>query len=633
MKVLNVSLFNFCQFDKLSCDLREGTTRVYAPNGAGKTNFFRGIVYALTGWCDPSWGTQSDLQKDDASAPGYAQVTLDIDGHIHTLRRYIITSPKTGDSIDCPDLKVHIEKRQRVNAYLEEHLPVNVTILAQLMWIRQLNLSWLLTATPASINTFLGLIFDTKPLEKLRDVLKVITSGIADIRGDQDERIAHWQGVLEQLPDIPQLEQQVKELDERYVELASYSGKRVIRKSDWEKTREALANMIQEESGVISALVKAIAEAKAALPDPLPNVAALREELRQEQECANTLMQDIQNCRDAVTKWQETMKVLADADSQVCKFCGSQFYSSQEHKNAVLSQLGIKEDYETACNEVQKNVDELSLIIEAKEQRLKDIKDVSLVRLENAINQALDFASLSSHVKAKEAELSQHNQNLSIWQDKLKILDEAVVINDNEQTIQEQLQSCKETMAAVRQCLQDAKSNKQMAEQSIEQLNKEKGEHEKNAYVKKLFTASRDVLSQSRAQARYINSKLDTLNSYIEHYLALSEMPFVLKLDKKLHQFRFHMVGNDAEHPAGMLSGAQQAASSIAIQMALVETAFPELSLLLVDEADSALSPENKFIAARLYRTLSQAIDGTVLVISQAEEVTADCDNTWELGK
>ena len=102
-------------------------------------------------------------------------------------------------------------------------------------------------------------------------------------------------------------------------------------------------------------------------------------------------------------------------------------------------------------------------------------------------------------------------------------------------------------------------------------------------------------------------------------------------MDKKEHTFKFHMQDSEQDHPAGMLSGAQSAAAAIAVQMALVETAYPELSLLLVDEADAALSPENKFIAARLYRTLSNSIDGSVLVISQSEDVEQDCDNTWVL--
>ena len=131
--------------------------------------------------------------------------------------------------------------------------------------------------------------------------------------------------------------------------------------------------------------------------------------------------------------------------------------------------------------------------------------------------------------------------------------------------------------------------------------------------------------------ARYISSKLDTLNSYIDHYLTLSEMPFTLRLDKEEHTFKFHMQDSDQDHPAGMLSGAQAAAAAIAIQMALVETAYPELSLLLVDEADAALSPENKFIAARLYRTLTNSIDGSVLIISQSDDVADDCDRVFEL--
>ena len=122
MKILSVTLFNFCQFDKISYALTEGITRIYAPNGAGKTNFLRGLVYGLTGWVDPSWGTQSDLQKDGAASPGWAQVKLEIEGSEYTLRRYIIVTPKNGDTLDCDDPKMHIEKRQRVNAFLESKL-------------------------------------------------------------------------------------------------------------------------------------------------------------------------------------------------------------------------------------------------------------------------------------------------------------------------------------------------------------------------------------------------------------------------------------------------------------------------------------------------------------------------------
>lgn len=601
---------------------------MYAPNGAGKTNFFRGIVYALTGWCDPSWGTQSDLQKDDASAPGYAQVMINIDGHLHTLKRYVITSPKAGDSIDCPDLKLHIEKRQRVNQYLENYLPVSVTILAQLMWIRQSNLSWLLTATPASINTFLGLIFDTKPLEKLRDVLKMVTASIADIRGDQEERIAYWQGVLEQLPDTEDLKKQIEELTEHYTQLASYTGKTILRKSDQEKQASTLQAQIDAHNHIIRQLQEDVNTLKSVLPEVIPDMTQLREQLRKEKKMVNDLTNALQEKRASLVKYTEIGKALEEADSGVCKYCGSTFKTTEEHRRAVLDTYGFNCHYDAAIAGISCTVGTTTQDIQSLE---KQLKATQVDQIEATINNTIELNSIKAHLKTQEAELLKQQQLLNQLQTNKSFIDDAIVIPDDEQPIQEQLENCKETLATLRQCLQDATTNKTMAEQSIEQLNKEKEEHEKNSYVKKLFSSARDVLSQSRAQARFINSKLDALNSYIEHYLALSEMPFVLRLDKKEHQFRFHMVGNDVDHPAGMLSGAQQAAASIAVQMALVETAFPELSLLLVDEADAALSPENKFIAAKLYRTLSNAIEGTVLVISQAEEVTADCDNTWEL--
>ena len=276
MIIKDVTLFNFCQFEKLHYDLTDGITRVYAPNGAGKTNFLRGITYALTGWCDPSWGTQSDLQKDGTSSPGYAQVTLDIDGIDYTLRRYVTAGSKTADSLSCEDPKLYIEKRQRVNAFLEEHLPVTLPILAQLMWLRQGGLVWLLTATTASINAFLGLIFDTKKLEKLREVLKLVISQIADIRGDQEPKIQHWKEVLETMPDIEGLEKELADLNATYMELATYSGKMILRESDQKKKLEELQGPISLQSKKVQDLEAAIEANMAYLHEIPGNISMLQ---------------------------------------------------------------------------------------------------------------------------------------------------------------------------------------------------------------------------------------------------------------------------------------------------------------------------------------------------------------------
>lgn len=629
MKILSVTLFNFCQFDKISYDLTEGITRIYAPNGAGKTNFLRGLVYGLTGWVDPSWGTQSDLQKDDAASPGWAQVKLEIEGSEYTLRRYIIVTPKNGDTLDCDDPKVHIEKRQRVNAFLESKLPVTMPIMAQLMWLRQGNLNWLLTATASSINVFLGLIFDTKKLEKLRDALKLVTSKVADIRGDQEPKLEHWRGVLAQMPDIQGLEKELQELNEKYVELASYTGKRVLRKSAYNQSYTMLDKEIQEKQQTVCACRGAVEEILKVLPSPMPDLTALRKQLNEEKQKAELLVAQMRNTAGHLETCKKRLEILTQASSGKCEYCGAQYENNEEHQKAVMQTMGIHVlTYEQALEQHQKAVQTRQ---EEYDSLQKELEGLQIEQLEIDISNALDVQTLKAELTKREAILQQQENALRDLRSRFEDLKQAVVIPDNEKPIDEQIDDIKETIATVQQAYNDAVTNKQLAEASIKQLEQEQKEHQLNTYVKRLLTGARDALSQSRAQARYISGKLDTLNGYIEHYLALSEMPFILRLDKDEHTFKYHMQGSEQDHPAGMLSGAQSAAAAIAVQMALVETAYPELSLLLVDEADAALSPENKFIAARLYRTLSNSIDGSVLVISQSEDVEQDCDNTWVL--
>lgn len=634
MIIKNVTLYNFCQFEKVSYDLTEGITRIYAPNGAGKTNFLRGLVYALTGWCDPSWGTQSDLQKDGTASPGYAQVTLDIEGSLYNLRRYTMVTSKSADSISCEDPKLYIEKRQRVNAFLESKLPVNLTILAQLMWLRQGGLVWLLTATTASINTFLGLIFDTKKLEKLREVLKLVISQIADIRGDQEPKIQHWKGVLEQMPDIEGLQKDLEELNSQYVELASYTGKMILRKSDQEAQLEVLKLPVAEQAAVCKLLHDQIREKMTELQQVPENIDLskayqLRKESAQE---LSDLERHLNDTRALIDKIYGLMEKLDNLNNPVCEYCGSKITNSKAYKDRRAHEITGIEDgsYEDIRNELESTVAPLESTLKSAMEDINS-KTASYNTFQDLIQKLEANQVIRSQILDMEKQLQREAPKLEELLRKQTQIKEAVVIGDDEEPLQKRIHDLKEAIQTVQQALSDARSNKAVAESSIEALEKEKAEHKRNTYVKKLFAATREVFSQSRAQTRYLNGKLDTLNSYIEHYLALSEMPFILKLDKKDHLFKFHMVDSEQEHPAGMLSGAQQAAAAIAVQMALVETAFPELSILLVDEADAALSPENKFIAARLYRTLSESMNGSVLVISQAEDVSNDCDNTWEL--
>jgi len=633
MIVKDVTLFNFCQFEKLHCDLSEGITRVYAPNGAGKTNFLRGIVYALTGWCDPSWGTQSDLQKDGTSSPGYAQVTLDIEGHEYTLRRYVITTSKAADSISCEDPKLYIEKRQRVNAFLESKLPVTVTILAQLMWLRQGGLVWLLTAPAAAINTFLGLIFDTKKLEKLRDALKVITSHIADIRGDQEPKIKHWQEVLAQMPDIEGLQKELEELNAQYIELASYTGKTILRESEQKKLLEEMQEPLSTQTKVVQELqfrVEQLTGHLHKIPDNKTPM-QLYEEKENVQFSIDTAKTRIEELHQTNSKFVELREKLLHLNNPVCDYCGSTVKNTKAYKDKRAAEItGSTGSYESALEYVENTLKHIQEDLALVTNAIKT-KQEQLNRLESILKAVDENRLVNAEIISLQKKLQTELPKLEELQREQKRILEAVIIGDEEESLQTRIHNIKETIHTVTQALSDAKSNKAVAETSIAALEKEKEEHERNTYVKKLFTRTRDVLSQSRAQTRYLNGKLDTLNSYIEHYLALSEMPFILKLDKKDHLFKFHMIDAEQEHPAGMLSGAQQAAAAIAVQMALVETAFPELSLLLVDEADAALSPENKFIAARLYRTLADSMNGSVLVISQAEDVSSDCDQTWEL--
>lgn len=627
IKITHVSLRNFCQFDKFDLDISEGLTRIKAPNGFGKTNLFRGIVYGFTSWCDPSVGTQTSLQKDDSSVPGYVELEILVDDQLYTLRRYTVTSAKQADIL-LQGEEVIAEKRQRVNNWMEEHLPVSLTIIAQLMWLRQENSSWLLTNTAASINTFLGLIFDTKSLEKLRDHIKTAYDKIATLRSDFEITAKECTSKLNELPDIEGLESQLKTDEATLGKLqAEYNALNGITKEEFDTSKTKLINSIallknklqETDSYFISTDIESL---ELDLIDKQNNLTKYNKQLRDadlDYQAAVILLKNLKAKLDMLSI-PEKLKI--------CQYCGNTIGDLTSYKNKKASQvMGSEIAYEDALKQLSRSIEDTELIVRSSNETVNRMRH-NIVELDTEIPKLTE--AVANYKKSEEVKRT-IKFNITTLESQLDTLEKTPIISKSKKALEVEIVSLTNTVDTVRQALIDFKAIKSVCEKELKQAEIDKKCYNRNNYVKSILQRLRDALSQSRAQARFISSKIDLINAHISSYMELSEMPFTLRLHPVDHIFVYKMNDSDVEHPAAMLSGAQKAAASISIQMALVAVAAPELSMLLVDEADAALSPENKIIAARLYRTLTDSVAGTVFVISHAEAVSEDCDRVVEL--
>lgn len=124
LKPVKLKLHNFCQHISREVPFQQGMTALLGANFSGKSNIFRGFVYALTGWCDPSWGTQTDLQKDDELTPGYAELTFSCDNDIYRVKRYTVSGTKYPDVIMDAEGKELVLRRSKVDEWIAERVGV-----------------------------------------------------------------------------------------------------------------------------------------------------------------------------------------------------------------------------------------------------------------------------------------------------------------------------------------------------------------------------------------------------------------------------------------------------------------------------------------------------------------------------
>ena len=56
-RLCRISVDDVCQYRHGRATVYQGLTAVIGPNGSGKTNLLRGLMFGLTGMVDGSWGT------------------------------------------------------------------------------------------------------------------------------------------------------------------------------------------------------------------------------------------------------------------------------------------------------------------------------------------------------------------------------------------------------------------------------------------------------------------------------------------------------------------------------------------------------------------------------------------------
>lgn len=653
-RITGLRLTNICQHAALTTDIKPGLTAVIGRNGSGKTSLLRALVYGLTGLVDGSWGSQQSLQKDGSVVVGNVEVDFTDGSETYTVKRCAAASPKFPDVVFDSKGNTLAQRRQKVNDYMETVFGMPCTLMFQVCWGRQGELASLLKATPATVSTFLSQVFDTKQLEKIREKLKLQLDTIAQFPSSCGDSLQADKEALEALLPESQLQTTVDVLSAAHTKAANslqqlmLKRSNAISKEDYESAKQALEERLADLQQALAELNFATSPAKPedslqSLQAQLSEAERKHSKLTQSSLTCSFNLKEIEGKLEATNKeleqtrqqWKTFTDQIKQAETHTCMFCGGEVTNHEAYKKAMLKFAFSCDDFaksETAQQEKEQALQQQIQLQEGTKASLKSLMAETAAGLEAAETTKLDLAE-----KINAALYWKLTNDIEDVKHSLDTLGGTPVLDDELaaaiSSAEDEVQNISAKLNEARNTLIETRASRTMLERAIEASSKLVKQAEINTEARRVLSFIRDALSQPRAQARYLRTRIERLNLELARYLTLTGMPFSLKLDPDSRTFVF-TTPEGVQHPASHLSGAQQAMSAVALQMALFAVMQPNLNLYLIDEPTESLDDGNKATMADMFakmQTMLPSVEGTMLIVTRDDPVIASCGNTIEV--
>ena len=653
-RITGLRLTNICQHAALTTDIKPGLTAVLGRNGSGKTSLLRALVYGLTGLVDGSWGSQQSLQKDGSVVVGSVEVDFTDGSETYTVKRCAAASPKFPDVVFDSKGNTLAQRRQKVNEYMETVFGMPCPLMFQVCWGRQGELASLLKATPATVSTFLSQVFDTKQLEKIREKLKLQLDTIAQFPSSCGDSLQADKEALEALLPESQLQTTVDVLSAAHTKAANslqqllLKRSNAISKEDYESAKQALEERLADLQQALAELNFATSPAKPedslqSLQAQLSEAERKHSKLTQSSLTCSFNLKEIEGKLEATNKeleqtrqqWKTFTEQIKQAETHTCMFCGGEVTNHEAYKKAMLKFAFSCDDFaksETAQQEKEQALQQQIQLQEETKASLKSLMAETAAGLEAAETTKLDLAE-----RINVALYWKLTNDIEDVKHSLDTLGGTPVLDDELaaaiSSAEDEVQNISAKLNEARDTLIETRANRTLLERAVEASSKLVKQAEINTEARRVLSFIRDALSQPRAQARYLRTRIERLNLELARYLTLTGMPFSLKLDPESRTFVF-TTPEGVQHPASHLSGAQQAMSAVALQMALFAVMQPNLNLYLIDEPTESLDDGNKATMADMFakmQTMLPSVEGTMLIVTRDDPVIASCGNTIEV--
>lgn len=664
LSLAKIKLHNICQYFDHEVDLAPGMSAVVGRNGIGKSNMCRALVYGLTGIVDGSWGSQTDLQKDGTTDPGYVQVEMR-DGNVeYTVRRYSI-KPNAGKTfqdaltiIKGNETSLMAVRRKEVNTELEKLYGVSCQILFQICWVRQGRLDALMTAPAGVINPMLQLMFSMQRFEKVRDVLATVIGDVARFP-DVSYDISQAEKALAELalPDnLADLKARRELLENTRIEFMQASRDGAITVSQRDKAlafvrttadearRWLDANKLGPRPDVPEDIDIGVFWAECGqVSQDLSMVRGQQSQYRSAIDRDKIILDSIGPIDKVVEDNNHMRETLMDIP-KTCHLCGGTVVNVEAYSNArckMLTGFDTIGEWEAwakdeECKDIERR-NRLSFNIAECEASL----DVLSGRLHGLESRMLDLNGLMPKVKELGAwdslrrERSKVEERLSMAESDIERYEHCKVYPDD---IEIQRARLAEEISKLDGQIEEAETIERKQSILKIQLGMYRTQQDKaelSSKVINVLTTLRDLFSAGNAQSIYLDGRIDMMNNLLDEYMKAAEMPFRLYLDKDEHVFKYE-TADGFLHPADHLSGAQKSMSAVALQMALITVVAPNINVCILDEPAEALDGSNKVLMADMLSRMSRmlpSVDGTMLVVTRDQQIIDSCGSTIEIGE
>ena len=667
LSLAKIKLHNICQYFDHEVELAPGMSAVVGRNGIGKSNLCRALVYGLTGIVDGSWGSQTDLQKDGTTDPGYVQVEMR-DGNVeYTVRRYSI-KPNAGKTfqdaltiVKGSETSLLAVRRKEVNTELEKLYGVSCQILFQICWVRQGRLDALMTAPAGVINPMLQLMFSMQRFEKVRDVLATVIGDVARFP-DVSYDISQAEKALAELAlpgNIADLKARRELLAKTRMEFAVATQGGAMSMSE----RDKALVFVQKQAERLREFLDKVKPKLGPRPDVPESLDVTQfwsqyNSLRAEIDAVKGRLHEQEMERGTQTVrfdavYPNGMLMLDEHNKmydklkdvpKTCHLCGGTVVNVEAYSNARCKMLtgcdtfkdwqhqAAQEEREhnervnkirSKIDECDKRIAELKEVLEKHETEMKLLED-----MKEAVQAFGAWSQLESEIRSAESSLKMAEADIEKYQTCRVYPDDVDV----------QMRQLDVEIADIDARLDDADvaAKRQSTLQTMLDMYKAQQEKaELSSKVINVLTTLRDLFSAGNAQSIYLNGRIDMMNNLLDEYMKAAEMPFRLYLDKEEHVFKYE-TADGFLHPADHLSGAQKSMSAVALQMALITVVAPNINVCILDEPAEALDGSNKVLMADMLARMSRmlpSVDGTMLVVTRDQQIIDSCGSTIEIGE